>query len=87
MHIFNKEDYFLFKSIYIYQPVHIHCNLLVSDLGVDLRAGNGRMSHHLGDALHRNTCLQSQRAETVATDVVAQRSTNATRQAHGFEMG
>lgn len=58
-----------------------------SDLGIDLRAGNGRMSHHLGNSLYRNTCLQSQRAETMATDVIAQRSTNATRQAYGFKVG
>ena len=71
----------------LHQPVHIPCNLLVGDLGVDLRAGNGRMSHHLGDALYRNACLQGQRTETMSSNVVAQRSTNSTRQAHGFEMG
>lgn len=43
--------------------------------------------HHLGDALHRDTSLQSQRAETVASRMVAQRSTNATSQAYGFEVG
>ena len=68
-----------------HQPLHIPCNLLVGDLGVDLRAGNGRMSHHLGDAFYRNTCLQSQRTEAVAADMVGQRSTNATRQTYGFE--
>ena len=48
------------------------CNLLVSDLGIDLRAGNRRMPHHLGYALNWNTCLQSQHAEAVATDIVGQ---------------
>ena len=36
------------------QSVHILCNLLVGDLGIDLRAGNRRMPHHLSDALDRN---------------------------------
>lgn len=50
------------------KPLHISCNLLVNDLGIDLRGGgNGGMSHHLGNILYRNTCLQSQRAETVAS--------------------
>lgn len=70
----------------LYQPVHVSCNLLVGDLGINLRVGNGRMSHHLCNTLYRNTCLQSQRAETMPTNVVAQRSANATRQAHGFKM-
>lgn len=48
------------------------CNLLVSDLGIDLRAGNRRMPHHLGYALNWNTCLQGQHAEAVATDIVGQ---------------
>ena len=70
----------------LYQLVHIPCNLLVGDLSIDLRAGNGRMPHHLSDALYRNTCLQSQRTEAMSSDMPSQRSTNATCQAHGFEM-
>ncbi|AAQ65734.1 hypothetical protein PG_0542 [Porphyromonas gingivalis W83] len=33
--------------IFLYQPLHILCNLLACDLSVDLCAGNGRMSHHV----------------------------------------
>ena len=52
----NGASSFLYQSTtsLLHQPVHIPCNLLVSDLGVDLRAGNGRMSHHLSDALYRD---------------------------------
>lgn len=56
-----------FSFIYSYyrtlhcQLIHILCNLLVVELSVDLRAGNGRMPHHLGNALHRDASLQSQR--------------------------
>lgn len=75
-----------FISHFLHQPIHIPCNLLVSDLGIDLRAGNRRMPHHLGYALNWNTCLQGQHAEAVATDIVGQRSTNATRQTHGFSI-
>ena len=71
----------------LHQSVHIFCNLLVSDLGIDLRAGNGRMPHHLSDALYRNASLQGQRAEAVSCHVVGQRSTNATRQAYYFKAG
>ncbi len=39
------------------QPLHTPCNLLVRDLNIDLRAGDGGVSHHLGDAFHRNTCF------------------------------
>lgn len=63
----------------LHQLLHIPCNLLVGDLGVDLRAGNGGVSHHLGDALYRNTSLQSQRAERMSADMEGERSTNATR--------
>ena len=45
------------------------------------------MSHHLGDALYRNTCLQGQRAEAMPGDMVGQRSTNAARQTYGFKAG
>ena len=40
-----------------HQPLHILCNLLVGDLGIDLCAGNRRMPHHLSDALDRHTSL------------------------------
>lgn len=76
-----------FVSLGLHQFLHIPCNLAIRDLSIDLCAGDGGVSHHLGNALYRNTCLQGQRAEAVATDVVAQRNTNATRQAHGFKMG
>ena len=48
---------FSFFSVSLHQPLHILCNLLVGDLGVDLRAGNRRMPHHLSDALDRHTGL------------------------------
>ena len=44
-------------SVSLHHPLHIPCNLLVSDLGVDLRAGNRRMPHHLSNALNRHTSL------------------------------
>ena len=47
----------------------------------------GRVSHHLGDALYQNACLQGLRAERMPSNMVAQRSTNTTRQAHDFEIG
>ena len=81
---------FLYSSYLLsllHHPLHISCNLLVSDLGVDLRAGNRRMPHHLGDALYRNACLQSQRIEAMSSDMPSQRSANATSPTNGFEMG
>ncbi len=42
------------------------------------------MPHHLGNTFYRNTCLQSQRAERIPADMVAQRSMNATSQVHSF---
>lgn len=80
-YIYTNSTIFFFISIYPY-PLQSFGR----DLGVDLRAGNGRVPHHLGNALYRNTSLQSLRAETVATDVVIQRSTNGARQAHYSEM-
>lgn len=71
----------------LYQSVHVLCNLLVCDLSVDLRAGNGGVSHHFGDALNRYTSLQSQRAEAMSANMVGQRSANATRQTYGFKAG
>ena len=71
----------------LHQPVHILGNLFVGDLGVDLCTGNGRMSHHLGNTFYRDACLQSQRSEAMSSNVPSQRSTNATRQAHCFEVG
>ncbi len=51
----------MWKNAYLqrllHQPLHIPCNLLVGDLGIDLRAGNRRMLHHLSDALDRHTSL------------------------------
>ena len=41
----------------LHHPLHIPCNLLVGDLGIDLCAGNRRMPHHLSDALDRNSRL------------------------------
>lgn len=61
--LMKQALYLGYLLILLHQSFHIPCNLLVSDLGVDFRAGNGRMSHHLCDALYRNTCLQCQRAE------------------------
>lgn len=70
---FVKSLIFLFSFAFqlLDQLIHIHCNLLVGDLGIDLRAGNGGVSHHLGNALHRNTSLQSQRTEAMAGKVLS----------------
>lgn len=71
----------------LYQSPHILCDLLVCDLGVDLRAGDRGVSHHLGDTLHRNTSFQGQCAKAMSCDMPSQRSADATRQTYGFEVG
>ena len=84
--LMKQALYLGYLLILLHQSFHIPCNLLIGDLSIDLRAGNGRMPHHLGDAFYRNTSLQSQCAEAMPPNVVAQRSTNATRQTYGFEV-
>ena len=40
------------------QPVHVFRDLFVRHLRIDLRAGYGRVPHHLGDALYRDACTE-----------------------------
>lgn len=60
--------------------------LLISDLGIDLRVGNGGMSHHLSDALNWHSCFQCQRTEAMPCKVPSLRRANTTSQAHSFEV-
>ena len=53
---FIGQQYFYLLCL-LHHPIHIPCNLLVGDLGIDLRAGNRRMPHHLSNALDRHTSL------------------------------
>ena len=51
------------------QLVHVFRDLFVGHLRIDLRAGYGRVSHHLGDALYRNACAERQRPERMTSHV------------------
>ena len=51
------------------QLVHVLRDLFVRHLRIDLRAGYGRVPHHLGDALYRDACAERQRPERMTSHV------------------
>ena len=54
------------------QPVHIFWNLLLRNPRIDLRAGDGGVSHHLGNALRTNPLGNQERSEAVPGLMIGQ---------------
>ena len=67
------------------QLVHVFRDLFVRHLRIDLRAGYGRVPHHLGDALYRDACAERQGSERVARHMERQSLPDATRQSHSTQ--
>ena len=67
------------------QLVHVFRNLFVCHLRIDLRAGDGRVPHHLGDALYRNACTERQRPECMTSHVERQALSDTTGQPHSAQ--
>ena len=67
------------------QLVHVFWDLFVRHLRIDLRAGYGRVPHHLGNALYRYACAERQRPERVTRHVERESLSDATRQPHSAQ--
>ena len=67
------------------QLVHVFWDLFVRHLRIDLRAGDGRVPHHLGDALYRDTSTEWQGSERVTSHVERQALSDTTCQTHSAQ--